>query len=111
MTEQEFLNKLSDLRSEIVSKKRRLEDYKLALNFNNATLNNQQSVMTKEQADVYKLDKVSVGNLFKKMTGKMESAQEKEEHELLEARMKYDELKNSISLIEKDIFSLQKSIS
>lgn len=110
MTELDFLKIYEDKDSDLKYKKRRLASSLTSLEKLRDIFDKQAVVLYKEKSDVEGLEKLSVKNLFAKITNRMDEAIEKEEQEYIEAKVKYEELQNSISQTEKEIRSLQSDI-
>lgn len=79
---------------------RHLDQLNTKLNAEYKNMENLAKVLDREQADVDKLEKMSLKGVFYKILGSKEEQLEKERQEYLQASLKYNELVKSVELLE-----------
>jgi hypothetical protein len=107
----EVIQKLDDLESEFSSKKKKLSKLESELNQAKIELVDHKKVLMKEQNDVDKLDEARLSHVFIRLFGKMDEKIEKENLELLQAKVKYDERVNAVAQLELSISDIQHRLS
>lgn len=111
MTDQEFLKVYEEKEADLSYKKRKLNNMTESLRSLRVLFDKQTSVLYKEREDVEELSKLSVKNLFNRIANKMDEIAEKEEQEYLAAKVRYEELENSINLTESNIANTKAEIA
>lgn len=101
----EEVNERVRLYSKWTDHKTRAEHY---LKEEKTKLERLKSIVEKESKDVEQLEKLSFTNLFYTMVGRKLEKMEKEQQELLQAQLKYDEAKMTINDLEKEITEIDK---
>jgi hypothetical protein len=97
---------LMEIREKLSSRRKLLADTERTTKMlfeRNAKLQELESFLKKEDADVKKLEGLSLTALFYSIVGDKELKLNKERQELLAAKLKYDECKYSVTALEKEI--------
>ena len=66
--------------------------------------------LKKEEADVKRLEGMSLSGMFHEILGRKEEKLDKERQEFLAAKLKYDECRHSVSAMERDILLTEKRL-
>ena len=89
-------NALSEAKTNRIQEKDRLEKL--------------EAKLTKEEADVRKIEGLSLTGMFHQVLGNKDQKLNKEKQELLTAKLKYDQSKHSVSALEREITYREKQI-
>ena len=109
-----MLNRLNEqinkVKEELATKEvleKKLENYKLQLESDERDLRELEISLKKEFKDVEKLKKLSLVNLISTLLKNKEEKLEKEEHEYLMAKIKYDESSTRVALLKENIENIK----
>jgi DNA repair exonuclease SbcCD ATPase subunit len=95
-SEDKLKNRLENARQNLQREKTRLADFK--------------RILEKEEADVKKLEGFNLTVLFLNILGNKESQMDKERQEYLSAKLKHDQICNTISSIEAEVVQLSQEL-
>jgi chromosome segregation ATPase len=107
----EVIKQLDEMESEFSSNKKRLAKLENELDQTKNELEEHNKVLVKEQKDVNNLDKARLNHIFLRLVGKMDEKVEKEELELLQAKVRFDELTYAVSQLEKDVSDIRNRLN
>ena len=101
---------INKVKEDLASKKvleNKLKKYKLQLESDEKNLRELEISLKKEFKDVEKLKKISLVNLISTLLKNKEEKLEKEEHEYLMAKIKYDESSTRVALLKENIENIK----
>jgi chromosome segregation ATPase len=110
MSALEVIKQLDEMESEFSSNKKRLTKLENEFNQTKKELEEHKKVLAKEQKDVDNLDKARLNHIFLRLVGKMDEKVEKEERELLQAKVRFEELTYAVSHLEKDVSDIRNRL-
>lgn len=93
-------DRIDPILAELYSKQTELE----------SALNNLNTAMQKEQADVDQLEKLSISSVFYTVIGQKEKKLEKEKAEAIDAQEKYSDLQNKLSELNEEIKKYEREL-
>lgn len=93
-------DRIDPILAELYSKRTELE----------SALNNLNTAMQKEQADVDQLEKLSISSFFYTVIGQKEKKLEKEKAEAIDAQEKYFDLQNKLSKLNEEIKKYEREL-
>lgn len=109
----ELNKKLMDARERLRTKERlvgMLVKTQRSLAQEKERLANLERLLKKEEADVKRLEGMSLTGMFHEILGKKEEKLDKERQEFIAAKLKYDECRHSVSAMERDILLSEKRV-
>ncbi|MEG2290778.1 MAG: hypothetical protein RSC24_12460 [Clostridium sp.] len=109
----EINEKINRIKEDLASKyilEDKLKNYKKQLEDDKNDLRLLEKSLKKEHKDVEKLEKISFTNLFSTLMKYKDEKLEKEQHEYLMAKIRYDEHISKVNLIEENIRSIEERI-
>lgn len=107
----EMIQKLDVLESEFLANKKRFSKLEGELSQAKIELIEHKRVLMKEQKDVDNLDKVKLSHVFIRLFSKMDEKIEKENRELFQAKVKFDERTNAVAQLVLSISDMQNRLS